>query len=219
MKWYPDLFEGDMISVTEKIHGTNFRAGWVPNYPKNWLQKFQNALRLLPKWEFTFGSHNVQLQAKKTYTGFYEENVYEKIVNQYNLKTVLHPGEVLYGEIVGNNIQANYTYGCKPGEYKLVVFDMKQQSTTSSEYLSVDDFQQIVKLKGLESCPILYQGSWDKELVYRLTKGRSVYCPDQPVREGIVVKSLTEESCHIGRKVLKLVSEEYLADHTNTDEH
>ncbi len=219
IKWYPDLFEGDMVSITEKLHGSNFRAGWVPNYPKSLLDKIKKVFGLLPEWEFTFGSHNVQLQARKTYTGFYEENVYKKIAEQYDLKNRLLFGEVLYGEIIGSGIQDNYTYGCAPGEHKLVVFDLKKQSTNSSEYVSVEEFRNWCLVNKFEAAPTLYIGPWDKDLAYSLTKGPSVYCPEQPVREGIVIKSVTTDKCYIGRKVVKWVSEAYLGDHSNSDNH
>lgn len=221
LKWYPELFkEDEMISVTEKGHGTNARFGWVPNYPKNILQHILKFFKLLPSYEFVFGSHNVQLQEKPGHKTFYEENVYERIANEYDMKTRLLPGEVVYGEIVGPGIQQNYHYDVSEGDLKLVLFDLKIQTENSSHYVDVDHFQQWCKDRHFEYWPELYRGVYNKDVVYSLTKGDSVYAPGQKVREGCVVKPLIEEpNSIVGRKLLKVISEDYLADFSNTDEH
>lgn len=74
--------EGDMVIITEKIHGTNFRAGWVPIIYTNsidktrasWYDKYTESkwykqpikwlkYKLsLPRHKFVWGSHNVQLK-------------------------------------------------------------------------------------------------------------------------------------------------------------
>jgi RNA ligase (TIGR02306 family) len=217
-KNYPDVFNNeDLVYVTEKIHGTNFRCGWVEFYPYTLWGKIKKFLRLAPKYEFVYGSHNVQLQHKFAPTTFYATNVYYEAVKKYSLKEQLRPGEVLYGEIYGDGIQKGYTYGCKAGERKLVVFDIQQDKT----YLSLQDaFSRVRKLE-LDFVPILHKGKFDINLIKeKFVKGPSVMVPSEPVREGVVIKPVTETTDPmIGRKILKLINDDYYLLPDNTDNH
>jgi len=211
-KWYPDLFEeGEQVSITEKVHGSNIRFGMVPYVANNPWRKLLKWLGLSPKFEWVYGSNNVQLQQRWNYTGFYGEDVYGKVLEKYDAKNKVKPGEIWYGELYGDGIQKNYTYGCKNGEHKLVVFDLKYQNETESHYANVDEFQTIAKERGFDIVPEFYRGPFNKEAAKTLTKGDSVFVPEQKVREGVVIKPLIETECSIGRKLLKLISEEYLS--------
>jgi len=72
---------------------------------------------------------------------------------------------------------------------------------------------------GLEYVPILYEGPFDLDKIKNLTLGNSVLVPIQKVREGVVIKPMKEEKCHMGRKVLKYISDDYLLQKGNTDYH
>src|ERR1700677_1182067 len=64
-KWYADLFaEGEMVSVTEKIHGSNIRFGYVPYVANNLWRKILKFLGFAPAFEWVYGSNNVQLQQR-----------------------------------------------------------------------------------------------------------------------------------------------------------
>ena len=216
-KNYHNVFEeGETVVITEKIHGTNFRCGWVPTATDTFLKKVKKFLRILPKYEFVYGSHNVQLTNKFIYDGFYQDqgNVYSKIVHKYDLKNILKSGQVLYGEIYGEGIQKGYTYGTK--DHKLVVFDMMWDG----KYLDPFVMKLTCGYNNLPTVPILYEGSFSAEKAKELTLGDSVLCPTQKVREGIVIKPVRESNHpRCGRKVLKLVSDIYLLDKTNSDHH
>lgn len=218
-KWYPDLFaEGEEVSVTEKVHGSNIRAGYVPFVANSLWRKLIKLLKLAPTHQWVYGSNNVQLQSRWNYKGFYGEDVYGKVLEKYGVKDKLKPGEVIYAELYGDGIQKNYNYGCKNGEHKLVVFDVKIQTETTSDYLSVDDFQKFCAERGFERTPELYRGPFNKEKIQELTKGDSVFVPSQKVREGAVIKPLVEVQTTIGRKLLKVISEKYL-DSEQSDFH
>jgi RNA ligase (TIGR02306 family) len=215
-KWYPDLFsEGEEVSVTEKIHGSNIRFGLVPYVANNIWRKLLKFLRLVPEFEWVYGSNRVQLQQRRGYKGWYGENVYGNVLKKYNAKDKVKPGEIWYGELYGDGIQKNYNYGCVNGEHKLVVFDLKYQNRTESHYEDADKFQLIAKERGFEVPPELYRGPFNSNIKV-LTEGGSILSSSQKVREGVVVKSLKETTSFIGRKVLKLISEKYLeADQTD----
>jgi len=205
-KNYPEMFkEGEMVSVSEKCHGGNIRMAWAPVVAQTFLQKLLKFFHLLPQYEFVFGSHNVQLQSKN-YT---EKNIYAEMVKKYNLKAIIPKGYAVYGEVIGSGVQKNYTYGCKEGERKLVLFDILCYNG-KAHYLNPKKFKILADQLGLETVPILYEGPFNKDKIKELTKGDSVYAPSQKIREGVVVKPL-EESTYLGsRKILKFISDDYL---------
>lgn len=219
LKWYPDLFEeGELVSITEKIHGSNIRFGYVPYVANNLWRKILKYFKLTPSHEWVYGSNNVQLQQRSNYTGFYGEDVYGKVLEKYDAKSKVKPGEIWYGELYGDGIQKNYTYGCKNGEHKLVVFDVKYQDGTDAKYEDAEKFLDLAKERGFDVVPELYRGPFNKEAAKELTKGDSVFVPSQKVREGAVVKPLQEKDSTIGRKLLKIISEKYL-DGDQSDFH
>lgn len=218
-KNYNNVFQpDDYVVITEKIHGTNFRCGWVEFATDTWWKKIKKFLGLAPKYEFVYGSHNIQLQNKFISKDFYskqgEGNVYAKTVAQYNLKEKLDKGIVVYGEIYGDGIQKNYTYGCEKGERKLVIFDIKKDG----KYLDNHKVLEYCLNKDFDVPPLLYSGKFKEVNLDKLVQGKSVLCSKQKVREGIVIKSITEEICCISRKILKHINPDYLLK-DNTDFH
>lgn len=206
-KNYPYVFvEGELVIVTEKIHGTNFRAGWVPYNADKWWKKILKFVGLAPKWEFVFGSHRVQLQNKANYGGYYKFDPYTEAVEKYDLKTRLPKGIVVYGEIYGDKIQKGYTYGCGKDERKLVIFDVMRDGQFVDSVIT----DMVSTSLGLENVPIIFIGPFHKDQIYTLRDGPSKLAPVQKVREGVVVKPLKERTSHMGRVVLKYISDEYL---------
>jgi RNA ligase (TIGR02306 family) len=212
IKWYPDLFqEGEPIVITEKIHGTNFRAGHTKYNADSWWKKALQFVGLAPKYEFCWGSRKVQLQSKG-YKGWYAQedsagNVYREAVVKYDIQKRLHPGEIVFGEVYGSKIQKGYTYGCGIGERGLVIFDVM----IDGEWLDPRAVQMFCNARGLLAVPVLYDGPYCKEVVEKTTSGMSVLDPRQKVREGCVVRSLLEANVeYFGRKMLKSISSEYL---------
>jgi RNA ligase (TIGR02306 family) len=203
-KWYPHLFcEGEKVAVLEKIHGTNFRAGYVPTHCNTFLKKIKKLLGLLPEYEFVYGSHRVQLQDKLLYTGFYDNNVYLETVLKYDLPKKLKWGEVIYGEVYGDGIQKGYSYGCEPGEHKLVVFDVKLDGT----YLDFFYTYRFCLDRDLPHAPIEYLKFED---VKKFVDKVSTLSEDQKIREGVVIKPFYETMTYMGRKILKWKSDEFL---------
>lgn len=222
----PHMFDPeDDVVATEKIHGTNFRAGWVPFIANTFWRKIKAFFGLAPKWQFVYGSHYVQLSEKFLYDGYYEKNVYSEIVKKYDLENKLPKGTVIYGEIYGASIQKGYTYSLKDSR-ALVVFDIQrlnnQEKTTiikdKTEMVYVDDaeFQATVHRLELPVCPEIFRGKFKDCNIDQLKQGPSVLDPNQKVREGTVVKTVIEHP--VVRKVAKIINPEYLLG-DNTDFH
>lgn len=207
IKNYNKVFEpADEVVITEKIHGTNFRAGWVKFDSNTLWKKFKGLLRLNPKYEFVYGSHNVQLSQQLLYSGWYDKNVYADKVVTHNLKEKLGPGQTVYGEIYGPNIQKGYGYGLKNGQTKLIIFDVMQDK----KYLDHTGVRMFATLHSLDIVPTLYEGKISGVDLNWVVGGKSALCPDQKVREGVVIRSKEEARCHMGRKILKAINPEYL---------
>lgn len=228
------------------VHNSNFRFGWVPAQADTLTKKVKKLFGRFPDYEFVFGSNKVQLQNRVSsgnwkakmlgwipikairtvaYQGYYQQsgvgNVYEEAVKKYDLKerTKNYEGLVFYGEIYGSSIQKGYMYGCAEGERKFIGFDIMNSNKDGTPFFySHSAAEEIFRNIGLDVVPVLFHGAFNAEHAKKLTVGNSVLAPTQKVREGVVIRPTTEQKSHIGRKVLKLISDEYLLG-DNTDFH
>lgn len=249
-KYYDRCFEdGETVYVSEKLHGTSFRCGWFKNTPNTLWKKLLNFFGWLPEWEFCWGSRNVQIQNKLYHTGYYDVDVYTKIVKQYDLKNIIPKGYAIFGEIVGDGIQKGYTYGCGPGEHELYVYDVMKDEKyldydvtedtvfklelpvyDAIQYVSngtpaydpyADTFVALTLRMGLPVVPRLYTGAYRRELVDEMRWGDSLI-GEQPVREGVVIRSVQEKSTSsLGRKIVKYINDLYYLknEESGTDFH
>lgn len=211
-KNYPHLFEpGEPIWVLEKIHGSNFRAGWVPRHGsqiKHLWKSFWAWLNKQPThrgYEFVYGSHNVQLQDKPSnHQTWHGGNIYYEMVEKYDLRNQLDPGEVVYGEVYGDEVQPGYMYDCQPGERKMRVFDMQ----VNGAWVPHDEVVWRCHSRGILLVPIDASNTYQEDAIRS-----QVNAPSQlgaEIREGIVIKPKLEHNCWMGRKILKWKSDEFL---------
>lgn len=219
IKWFPNMFkDGDQVVIQEKLHGTNARASILPYTPNTIWKKIKKFLKLAPATENCYGSNNVEISAKGSYKGFYGEDVYGTTFQAADAFSKLKLGETIFGEIIGANIQKNYSYGLN--EYKFVLFDVKiLEADGKQKWLAPSEVEAFAKERGFEYVPVVYAGPYNKELAYSLTKGNSLYDPKTKVREGIVIKRAVDYSVEGNKQALKWVSEDYLDDKSNTDFH
>jgi RNA ligase (TIGR02306 family) len=127
-------------------------------------------------------------------------------------------GESVFGEIIGPGIQKGYEYGLK--EHQFILFDVKVLNADGTQkWLSPSEVKTFAIERGLQFVPVVYEGPFNKELAYTLTKGPSLFCPKEKVREGIVIKASENYSVDGNKQALKWVSEDYLNDPSNTDDH
>lgn len=219
VKWFPDKFkEGDEVVIQEKLHGTNARASVLPFQANTMWKKIKQFLQLSPATEHCYGSNKVEISSKRSYNGFYGEDIYGYTFMGIDIFSKLKCGETVFGEIIGPKVQKNYDYGLNM--IRFVLFDVKVlEKDGTQRWLSPKEVVEFAKERDLEHVPVLYVGPYSKELAYSLTKGNSVYCPTQKVREGIVIKRADNYSVEGNKEALKWVSEEYLDDQSNTDFH
>lgn len=219
VKYYPEVFkEGDLVVVTEKIHGTSWRAGTLPKTSKTLWSKIvaalQKAVGRYNAYEFVYGSHNVQITHNNRYKGFYGSDVYGKVAKKYNA-TQIPADYTVFGEAYGEGIQ-DLDYGVK-GDIDLMVFDVKYKG----DFLPYDEMLAFCARYGLPTVPLLYKGLYYKGLVEEHTDGKTTLAaaPKQ-IREGCVIKSANEiNDVRIGRKMLKSISVNYLLRADGTEFH
>lgn len=221
IKWFPTLFkEGELVVFQEKIHGTNARAAKLPYTANTIWKKLKRFLGLTPKYEFCYGSNNVQLQERSGYTGFYGEDIYGKTLQSIDAESKLKDGETIFGEIYGSGIQKGYSYGCEEGVHKFILFDVKVLNDDGTQkWLSPDEVNAYAAERGFDTVPEIYRGPFSLALAKQYTVGDSILAPSQKIREGIVVKAVEGYSDERNNnKALKVISEAYL-DGDNTDFH
>lgn len=201
LKKMPRLFEdGEPIVVTEKIHGTNFRFGWV-------RKRF---LGIPYGWKFVVGSHRV-IKGDGS-SGYYGEDVWMDAADRMDLarKTWDYRGYTFYGELYGHTYSGqkiqDLTYGRKPSDGPgLAVFDIR---TPEGKWMPFDERLWALVDCDLPDVPLMYIGNYDGEFVKSLAEGKSALDPKQ-IREGVVVESHFAPLVGPRRKA-KYVGEGYL---------
>jgi RNA ligase (TIGR02306 family) len=220
IQWAPDLFKNQEVIAQCKIHGSHIRFGKPLFVANTLLKKIMKFFRLTPKYEFVYGSNNVELTNKMRKNSYYGEDIYAKVLQKYSAKEKIKDGEFVHAEIYGFGIQKNYTYGCKEGEHKLVIFDVRiMQEDETQKWLDPEESESYAKERGFDFVPVLYRGIYNEQLIYELTKGPSILCPEQKVREGVVIKKRIGYDNEQSKMALKWISEDYLSDKNNTDFH
>lgn len=183
---YKSLFvEGEPVVLTEKIHGSNARFGWVDE--KFWVGSHHNFKRRPEKGE--------------------PRNWWWAAAEHYGLEAKLAalPGVVFFGEVYGAGVQ-DLVYDKAAGPIGLRFYDI--YSIQHGRYLDYADFVATCDILGLERVPELYRGPWDPELA-KLANGPTTIGSN--TREGWVIRpELERTNTKTGRTVLKLVGEDYL---------
>ena len=217
VKNFPDILEeGEEVVITEKIHGTNFRAGLVPlqggKLYKLLMKLFGQSHR------FLIGSRNVILDHDTKRTTFYGDNVYAKAAKMWTLDVVIPEDYIVYGEIYGRNtngsaIQKNYEYGMVHLGTKFFGVSYKR------EHLSPIEARVLLGLWGLPRVPSLYFGPWYDGLIGEYTNLMSKL-DEHTLQEGFVVEPVTpRKHKRVGRVIFKVLSPAYLAQKDRSEHH
>ena len=209
LKWFTNAFEGveDDCAITEKVHGSSARFGYVPPVIDTLWKRFKQFIGQMPKYEWVYGSRKVQLQNRRHgTTSFYGTDIWAKCAEKYDLENRLLGGEVVYGEIYGPGIQKGYAYGLEGDDRRFAVYDVMKDG----KFLSHADLVDWCRARNLTMVPTLYTGAFSTEVVDEYTNGKSVLDPGTKVREGCVVRPVNEQHSLNGRMVYKSVSPAFL---------
>lgn len=181
---------GEEVQVSEKLHGTNFRAVWHDD-------------------RLYVGSHRCIKRES-------EENLYWQAAKMENLAEKLkkYPGYVFYGEIFGQ-VQ-DLKYDTPNGQIKLNFFDIYDSEDRS--WLDFKEMNEVLDDLGLKCVPYLYIGNYYPEVIEKLVEGQSKVASHN--KEGIVIKTTKERwNSETNRCALKYVSEWYRTRHGGTEYH
>lgn len=204
LKRYPDIFtSGEQVVATEKIHGTCC------------LMTYAEGDRFFVSSK-GFGEKSLALEENSS-------NLYWRAAQQYNLREQLSCIAIdydliavgLFGEVYGQGVQ-DLGYGKAAGRNEtlgFVAFDIAGVDADGGKrWLNADDFASIAAEHGIPTAPVLYRGPFDLEALNEVVSGPTVLGEGVHIREGIVIRPETEARSDVlgGRKIAKLVSDEYL---------
>lgn len=189
---------GDIIVITEKLHGTSARFGRVLTEKK--LNFFQKILTLFGKkypkeYAFVFGTRNTIKYVDGKYNACKVGDEWMSVFNRYIKNSRLDDGVILYGEIVGYKpsggmIQKYYDYGCAHGDLDFYVYDV----VINGRYLSTVDAEVYCRVIDLKFVPMLEVcDNMEKNdlLEYVSNKYLEVDCPrckSNVPREGVCIR-------------------------------
>jgi RNA ligase (TIGR02306 family) len=203
------------VSVTEKVHGSNSQFMWARNPKPAWWERLPFIDRLIPDagWIFLACSRNNQYVVGR------DDNLWTKIAIKYDLPNKLRNFReyAICGEIYGAGVQ-DLTYGLKTQEF--VAFDV--YSVPEGKYLDWGVSKSILNSFNLPIVPELYVGPYHQLHIESLVDGKTLVGLDRTqLREGIVIKPLIEKYSDVlhGRKIVKLVSKNYLTRKEGTEHH
>ncbi len=192
---FPDLIEdGEEVVVSEKIHGTNARAGYVLGEDGPM---------------FACGSHNLRIHRDQNST--YEMPLLMECVEALltSFEPRIEDGKavdetILFGEIYGPGVQRGFTYGVGKPQFR--AFDI----AVGREYLDWDAFIELCDRFDVPVVPVLYRGPFDADRVAELLAGPTTLDGDH-IREGVVIRPVVERfNQATDRTILKWKSDDYL---------
>lgn len=189
---FPDVFEaGEPVVVTEKIHGTNVRVGWVDG---EWMAGSMRVRRRRPEGDgLSVNTYWYPLSLASVV----------KLIEE----TVLAGARavILYGEVYGPRIQS-FSYGVTNG-IGFAAFDLM----IDGKFVDASSFTSVVNRYGVSAVPVLGEAvPYSLDCIKALAAGPATLGGGH-IREGVVVKSMTERADpRVGRVALKYVSDDYL---------
>ncbi len=192
MRNFPNIFKyGEMVILTEKIHGSNSRVGIIEG-------------------EFMAGSKGVH--RKRPQDDKFETNLYWYPLSLSSVRSFLenlatkHKQVILFGEIYGSKIQS-LDYGHK-GTMGYRAFDI----LIDGHYLDWPDFAALCAQYSIDTVPVVASLPFHLDTIKKYSEGNTLLLENNAhIREGVVIKPLQERTDpRLGRAILKYVGDQYL---------
>ena len=208
IRHFPDTFtKEDIIVITEKIHGTNFRIAKVPHAKYKWYKPWT--------WgkEWVIGSHNVRKTVGKG--GVYQLPLTSEMKSMVNYiaEYIRAKAIIVYGEVYGGDIQ-KLKYGKDKPDF--IVFDIR----IDGNFIGWNEIISYCTKFNIPTVPVLYKGGFSSwEHLEQLSKGKTTLMEDGHIREGCVIKTIFSETNDTKRKIRKFISDDYLLRKNGTEFH
>jgi len=217
------LAYGEPLVITEKIHGTNSRVGWVRDEASADELLDNGGLNML-----VIGTHRTQRDPEECGVYGLPHELYGDamagVVNWLETHREEDEGRlnsvIFFGEIFGAGVQ-DLHYGAKDQKsYRL--FDI----AVNGEYLPWRTVEYLANEFGIPLVPVLAHGVFTFEDLVELAQGDTTL-EDEHIREGIVVHPWAIElkwgkgtKAPIQRRMIfKLISDEYLLRKGGSEYH
>lgn len=183
-KYSKSLFkEGDLIVITEKIHGEN--------------------------WRGLYDGETLHVGSRTEWKQNVKNQSHWKALT-YNVKNALEnmTGYMFIGEATGR--VRNFDYGIGPHRAEVFVFDI--YDTFNKTFLSQDHVTKLCKIYGLRRAPILYEGLYTGNLQDYLGYAEGESRLGDHIREGCVIRHAAHRALpgHVV-PALKLIGIDYLS--------
>ena len=217
IKKHPDVFvPGEMVAITEKIHGTWACFGFHPDLENDIVtSKGMSARGLIFKLNDPLSSVTGRVPNEnnlyvREYKQFDMEAAREYVNEYFAFQNDSLPFYVL-GEIFGRGVQ-DLHYGQDKPAFR--IFDVYVGEPGVGRYLGINEKIDFASRVGVPLVPVLYVGDYDKAIVDEYTNGKEIVSGElnpTHMREGVVVTAARErQDDELGRVILKSVSEDYL---------
>jgi len=213
----PDMFElGELVTATEKLHGTNMCITWVPDFTHEEMFGTLGNILVNSKGLGASGlafknddanAHNLYV---RTLRDLLSNGFEQKLVSLVGMLTQPKQLEIttalpvrIWGEVFGQGVQ-DLHYGTTKPEF--AVFDVR----IGERWLTDAELAQACVHLGVNKVPLAYKGPFDLAALGAVRDGATML-GGANMREGIVVRSenLEPHATH-GRRIAKFISPDYL---------
>lgn len=184
---FPVLVDGEIVVITEKIHGANARFVYSSKTGR-----------------LHVGSHTCWKRRGATdwWNAAVDQNEWLEGVCQRN------PDVVFYGEVYGRSVQP-LDYGKPAGKFGVRLFDIWEPSVGFASWDRIEEhFYRDENIKN-NWVPEIYKGVWHEDLI-STAEGKTRLGGAKHIREGVVVEPWTPRtSPGIGRVKVKYINPAY----------
>jgi RNA ligase (TIGR02306 family) len=221
-KRWPDVLQpGELVAITEKLHGTCCQVGFVPGAHNPDLIDGDGFVtsKGLGAGSLVFAATPENVAA----------NIYMRVAIRHGIlakiraqAAISYPGlpVIVLGEVFGLKVQ-DLTYGNLPTSFRAFDVFVGTPGSPEGRYLDHVEQQAFLDGAGIERVPFLGAFPFSPELLERLSQGKETASGTEAhMREGIVAVPVRERRHNsIGRVKLKYLNADYLTRKGNVTEY
>lgn len=196
--------EGEMVLITEKLHGTWTCFGYHPDIDHPIVTSKGLSGQGLA---FKINEANICNLYLRSLVNSADADGND-VLDRLQKEIVKDLPVYILGETYGKGVQ-DLEYGLSKPHFR--AFDIYVGTPGNGRYVPGHEFMTLCRKANIETVPILYHGPYSKERVVEFTNGKDNITGSH-IREGIVIRGLLDDKrdSELGRVILKSVSDAYL---------